>query len=65
MSQSHATKSKAKVKTEATEESSEESTLRKREDRDAEVDELLAEIDEVLEENAQDFVEGFVQKGGE
>lgn len=29
------------------------------------VDELLDEIDEVLEENAEEFVRGFVQKGGE
>ena len=31
----------------------------------AEMDELLDEIDEVLEANAEDFVRGFVQKGGE
>ena len=29
------------------------------------VDALLDEIDEALEENAEDFVRGFVQKGGE
>ncbi|GAA3221516.1 ubiquitin-like protein Pup [Oerskovia jenensis] len=34
-------------------------------DRDAEVDSLLEEIDEVLESNAESFVRGFVQKGGE
>ncbi|MBD8077658.1 ubiquitin-like protein Pup [Cellulosimicrobium arenosum] len=33
--------------------------------RDAEVDSLLEEIDEVLETNAESFVRGFVQKGGE
>ncbi|MDY3049364.1 MAG: ubiquitin-like protein Pup [Rothia sp. (in: high G+C Gram-positive bacteria)] len=31
----------------------------------AEIDDLLAEIDGVLEENAEDFVKGFVQKGGQ
>jgi ubiquitin-like protein Pup len=31
----------------------------------AELDELLDEIDEVLEENAEDFVRSYVQKGGE
>lgn len=31
----------------------------------AELDELLDEIDEVLEENAYEFVVGYVQKGGE
>ena len=29
------------------------------------VDSLLDEIDDVLEENAEDFVRSFVQKGGE
>ncbi len=33
--------------------------------RDAEVDKLLDEIDDVLESNAESFVRGFVQKGGE
>lgn len=35
------------------------------ETKDEELDELLDEIDEVLETNAEDFVRGFVQKGGE
>ncbi|WP_407317960.1 ubiquitin-like protein Pup [Isoptericola halotolerans] len=34
-------------------------------DSDAEVDSLLEEIDEVLESNAESFVRGFVQKGGQ
>lgn len=33
--------------------------------RDAEVDSLLDEIDDVLEVNAESFVRGFVQKGGQ
>ncbi|MBK5248378.1 MAG: ubiquitin-like protein Pup [Actinomycetales bacterium] len=33
--------------------------------RDAEVDSLLEEIDDVLETNAETFVRGFVQKGGQ
>jgi ubiquitin-like protein Pup len=32
---------------------------------DADVDAILDEIDGVLEENAEDFVRSFVQKGGE
>ncbi len=32
---------------------------------DAEVDALLDEIDGVLENNAEEFVKGFVQKGGQ
>lgn len=31
----------------------------------AELDDLLDEIDEVLESNAEDFVRGYVQKGGQ
>jgi len=31
----------------------------------AELDELLDEIDEVLEDNAEEFVRAYVQKGGE
>jgi prokaryotic ubiquitin-like protein Pup len=30
-----------------------------------EIDDLLDEIDDVLEENAQEFVEQYVQRGGE
>lgn len=30
-----------------------------------EVDDLLAEIDAVLEENSEDFIRSYVQKGGE
>ena len=33
--------------------------------QEAEVDALLDEIDEVLETNAESFVRGFVQKGGQ
>ena len=31
----------------------------------ADIDDLLDEIDEVLESNAEDFVKSFIQKGGE
>jgi ubiquitin-like protein Pup len=31
----------------------------------AELDELLDEIDEVLEDNAEEFVRNYVQKGGQ
>ena len=31
----------------------------------AELDDLLDEIDEVLESNSEDFVRGYVQKGGQ
>ena len=32
---------------------------------DSDVDDLLDEIDDVLETNAEDFVKSFIQKGGE
>jgi ubiquitin-like protein Pup len=32
---------------------------------DDEVDAILDEIDDVLESNAEEFVKGFVQKGGQ
>lgn len=37
----------------------------RREKLAAETDDLLDEIDDVLEENAEDFVRAYVQKGGE
>jgi prokaryotic ubiquitin-like protein Pup len=33
--------------------------------QDDDVDAILDEIDEVLESNAEEFVKGFVQKGGQ
>lgn len=37
----------------------------RREQLAADTDELLDEIDDVLEENAEDFVRAYVQKGGQ
>jgi len=37
----------------------------RREDLNADVDSILDEIDAVLEENAEEFVKSFVQKGGQ
>jgi prokaryotic ubiquitin-like protein Pup len=36
-----------------------------KEDASKDVDELLDEIDEVLETNAEDFVRSYIQKGGQ
>ncbi len=40
-------------------------TSEKGEKLKAELDDLLDEIDEVLEVNAEDFVKSYVQKGGQ
>jgi ubiquitin-like protein Pup len=40
-------------------------TSHKGEKLKAELDDLLDEIDEVLEDNAEEFVRNYVQKGGE
>jgi len=32
---------------------------------DEDIDQMLADIDDVLEENAEQFVSAFIQKGGE
>ncbi|MDF1602456.1 ubiquitin-like protein Pup [Nocardioides sp. YIM 152315] len=43
-----------------------ESDVAERKDAlDNDVDDLLDEIDDVLETNAEDFVKSFIQKGGE
>jgi ubiquitin-like protein Pup len=41
------------------------STSEKGEELKAELDDLLDEIDEVLETNAEDFVKSYIQKGGQ
>jgi ubiquitin-like protein Pup len=41
------------------------STTDKGEKLKAELDDLLDEIDDVLETNAEDFVKSYVQKGGQ
>ena len=45
--------------------SAESEVAERKETLDAEVDDILDEIDEVLETNAEDFVKSFIQKGGE
>ncbi len=39
--------------------------LERREQLAAETDDILDEIDDVLESNAEDFVRSYVQKGGQ
>lgn len=40
-------------------------TTEKGEELKADIDDLLDEIDDVLETNAEEFVKNYVQKGGE
>ena len=56
-----------KQRTERTREESEDVSVvtKKGEQLKAELDDLLDEIDGVLEENAEEFVRNYVQKGGE
>ena len=42
-----------------------EVSTQSRAERNADIDDLLDEIDDVLEENAEEFVKSFVQKGGQ
>ena len=48
-----------------TEEVVETDVAERKEALDSDVDDLLDEIDDVLETNAEDFVKSFIQKGGE
>jgi ubiquitin-like protein Pup len=50
---------------ETTEEVHEPQSAERGERLKAEIDDLLDEIDEVLEDNAEEFVRNYVQKGGE
>jgi ubiquitin-like protein Pup len=61
--QQHANRDKQEVEETAPEASSD---LKERKDKtDSDVESMLDEIDEVLEANSEDFVRGFVQKGGQ
>ena len=51
--------------TETVEEESKSASTEKSEKLKAELDDLLDEIDEVLEDNAEEFVRNYVQKGGQ
>lgn len=50
---------------EAVETTSETDVAERKEALDNDVDDLLDEIDDVLETNAEDFVKSFIQKGGQ
>lgn len=61
MSQEQKQKSKVAEETTETVEAKDVSN----EELDSAVEDILDEIDDVLESNAEEFVAGFVQKGGE
>jgi len=62
MSQKQSTKPAPQEKTET---KTKDAKDLKNEDLEADMDQLIADIDEVLEENAQEFVQNYVQRGGE
>ena len=63
--QQHRQPKRSTTEEEVTEVKSTEDAAERKERLDDDVDSILDEIDEVLEENAEEFVRGFVQKGGE
>ena len=64
MSSQDRERKKSKEKTEKTEEAKPE-VVEKGKKVKEDIDDLLGKIDEVLEENAEEFVKNYVQKGGE
>jgi ubiquitin-like protein Pup len=56
---------KATESEEVVETTPESDVAERKEALDADVDDLLDEIDDVLETNAEDFVKSFIQKGGQ
>lgn len=56
---------KSDTEVEETEIVTETDLAERKESLDADVDDILDEIDDVLETNAEDFVKSFIQKGGE
>ncbi|MBB0244759.1 ubiquitin-like protein Pup [Streptomyces alkaliphilus] len=63
--QQRASRSNEDVEEQSEETGVSEELKERQEALDDDVDSVLDEIDEVLESNAEDFVRGFVQKGGE
>ena len=63
--QQHRTGKRADETEEASEPDSGTDVAERKERLDEDVDAILDEIDDVLEENAEDFVRSFVQKGGQ
>ncbi|MEJ7705880.1 MAG: ubiquitin-like protein Pup [Nocardioidaceae bacterium] len=63
--QQHKTTRKSSEADEPVDSAPSEAVAERKEKLDDDVDAILDDIDEVLEANAEEFVRGFVQKGGE
>jgi prokaryotic ubiquitin-like protein Pup len=63
--QQHKTTRKSAEEDEPLESAPSDAVAERKEKLDDDVDAILDEIDEVLESNAEEFVRGFVQKGGQ
>lgn len=63
--QEHAQPSRGTSDTTETDVDATSDVAARKESLDADVDAILDDIDDVLEENAAEFVSSFVQKGGE
>jgi ubiquitin-like protein Pup len=63
--QQHKTTRKSSETDEADDVQATEEVAERKERLDEDVDAILEDIDDVLETNAEEFVRGFVQKGGE
>jgi len=63
--QQHKTTRKTSEQDESVDSAATETVSERKEKLDDDVDAILDDIDEVLESNAEEFVRGFVQKGGQ
>ncbi len=63
--QQHKTTRKSSEEDEPLESAPSDTITERKEKLDDDVDAILDDIDEVLESNAEEFVRGFVQKGGQ
>ena len=65
MAQEHKQPKRSSETEEQNETAPQSDVAERKEQLDEDIDAILDEIDEVLESNAEEFVRGFVQKGGQ
>ena len=65
MAQEHMQTRKSEAPEEAMEETDASEVAERKVALDHDIDDILDEIDDVLETNAEDFVKSFIQKGGQ